>query len=177
MVQVPVSFFEIYYNIIPVEEIRLLHKVFKERRLRLSVAESCTGGMISHLITMLPGASQFFEAGAVTYSIESKKRILGIPEEIISEYGVVSEKVAIEMARRILELTETDYSISTTGNLGPDVLEGKERGLVYIGMCKRTHGEVTTMSRELRLRGDREENKKDASFEAIRFLLEGVNGV
>ncbi len=167
----------IYYNIIPVEEIRMLHKVFKERRLRLSVAESCTGGMISHLITMLPGASQFFEAGAVTYSIGSKKKILGIPEETISEYGVISEKVATEMAKRILELTGTDYSISTTGNLGPDVLEGKERGLVYIGICKRVCGKVITMSKELRLKGDREENKKDASFEAIRFLLEEVNVV
>lgn len=159
-----------------IEDITRIHEIFKKRRLRLSLAESCTGGMISHLITTPPGASQFFEAGVVTYSIEAKKLILGISEELISNYGVVSREIAMEMARRILEITGTDYSISTTGNLGPDVLEGKERGLVYIGLCKKDNGKIFLKDRELRLMGDRESNKSAASLEAIKFLLEEFDG-
>ncbi|MGB9716312.1 MAG: CinA family protein [Thermodesulfovibrionales bacterium] len=148
--------------------IKRVHGLFKKKKLTLSVAESCTGGLISHYITILPGASSFFEAGVVSYSAEAKKKILGISQRIISKYGVVSEKTAKEMAKKIRSLTKTDYSVSTTGNLGPDVLEGKERGLVYIAVSKK--GQV--FSKELRLKGNREENKEKASLSALRFLLE-----
>jgi len=109
------------------EVIKMVHEVFKKRGLTLSVAESCTGGLISHYITILPGASNFFEAGVVAYSAEAKKKILGISPEVISKHGVVSEKTAKEMAEKVRSLTGTDYSLSTTGNLGPDVLEGKAK--------------------------------------------------
>ncbi len=148
--------------------IRKVHKVFKEKGITLSVAESCTGGLISHYITTLPGASIFFEAGIVSYSVEAKKKILGVPFDIFSEYGVVSEETAREMAAKVRLLTGTDFSLSTTGNLGPDVLEGKEKGLVYIAVSKKE----LAISRELRLRGDREENKEEASLLALKFLIE-----
>jgi nicotinamide mononucleotide (NMN) deamidase PncC len=72
------------------------------------------------------------------------------------------------MAEKIRRLTKTDFSLSTTGNLGPDVLEGKEKGLVYIAVSK----EGITFSKELRLTGNREENKKEAALGALRFLIE-----
>lgn len=150
--------------------IKRVHEVFKKRGLTLSVAESCTGGLISHYITILPGASNFFEAGVVVYSVEAKKKILGISPEVISKHGVVSEKTAKEMAEKIRSLTGTDYSLSTTGNLGPDVLEGKMRGLIYTAVSKRGQ----TISRELRLKGSREENKGEASLLALRLLIEVV---
>jgi PncC family amidohydrolase len=154
------------------EVIEKVHEIFKEKGLTLSVAESCTGGLISHLLTILPGASTFFNGGVVTYSIDFKERFLGISSEIISAHGAVSEETAREMAERIRILVKTDYSLSTTGNLGPDVLEGKEKGLVYIAVSR----EGSTFPRELRLTGDREENKEEAALSALKFLIETVEG-
>jgi PncC family amidohydrolase len=148
--------------------IEQVHEIFKERGLTLSVAESCTGGLISHYITVLPGASSFFEAGVVTYSAEAKKKILGISPSTIKKYGVVSENTAGEMAENVRSLTGTDYALSTTGNLGPDVLEGKEKGLIYIAVSKTGQ----TISKKLRLTGDREENKEAASLSALNLLIE-----
>ena len=152
--------------------IQRMHRLFKEKGLTLSVAESCTGGLISHYITTLPGASIFFKAGIISYSIGVKKKILGVSFDVISEYGVVSEETAREMADKVRLLTETDFALSTTGNLGPDVLEGKEKGLVYMAVSK----EDLTVSRELRLKGNRQENKERASLLALRFLIEMTEG-
>jgi PncC family amidohydrolase len=154
------------------EVIKKVHKLFKKKKLTLSVAESCTGGLISHYITVLPGASSFFEAGVVPYSVETKKKLLCISGRIISKYGAVSDETARQMAEKVRTLTGTDYSLSTTGNLGPDVLEGKERGLVYIAVSKKGQ----TFSRELRLKGNREENKEKAAFSALKLLIETVDG-
>jgi PncC family amidohydrolase len=152
------------------EVIYKVHELFEKKVLTLSVAESCTGGLISHYITTLPGASTFFEAGVVAYSIEFKKKILGVSSETISRYGVVSEEAAGEMAEKIRVLAKTDFSLSTTGNLGPDVLEGKEKGLVYIAVSKTGQ----TFTKELRLEGNREENKEDAALAALKFLIDKI---
>jgi PncC family amidohydrolase len=145
-----------------------VHELFKKRRLKLSVAESCTGGLISHYLTAPPGASIFFEGGVVSYSIEFKNGILGVSSETISRYGVVSEETAKEMADKIRVLTRADFSLSTTGNLGPEVLEDKEKGLVYVAVSKKGQ----TLSRELRFRGERESIKEKASLAALEFLIE-----
>jgi nicotinamide-nucleotide amidase len=150
--------------------IKKVHELFKKKGLSLSVAESCTGGLVSHYITILPGASNFFEAGIVSYSAGAKKKILGISPKIISKYGLVSEKTAQQMAEKVRSLTGSDYSLSTTGNLGPDVLEGKERGVVYIAVSKKGR----TFSRGLRLKGNREENKEKAALSALGFLVEVI---
>ena len=150
--------------------IKKVHKIFKKKGLTLSIAESCTGGLISHYITTLSGASAFFVAGIVSYSGDAKKTLLGVSSKTIQHYGVVSEETAREMAEKVRLLTKTDYSISTTGNLGPDVLEGKERGLVYIAASK----EGKTISKKLQLKGDREANKEEASLSALRFLVKLV---
>ncbi len=154
------------------ESINRVHEIFKNRGLTLSVAESCTGGLISHYLTTLPGASAFFFAGIVSYTEEAKKSILGISDETVSNHGVVSEETAREMAEKVRMLAKTDYSISTTGNLGPDVLEGKEKGLVYLAASK----EGMIISRDLKLRGDRNDNKEEASISALRLLIELVEG-
>jgi len=152
------------------EVIQRVHELFRGKGLTLSVAESCTGGLISYYLTSLPGASNFFEAGVVSYSIESKKGIIGVSPEIISRHGAVSEATAREMAEKVRPLTRTDYSLSTTGNLGPDVLEGKNKGLIYIAIST----EKQTFSRKLSLTGRREENKEKASLLALKFLIEAV---
>ena len=147
-----------------------IHEVFKKQGLTLSVAESCTGGLISHCITILPGASTFFKAGIVSYSEETKKRILGVLPLTIMNHGVISEETAREMAEKVRTLTDTDYSLSTTGNLGPDVLEGKEKGLIYIAVSR----QGKTLAQRLKLRGDREANKEKACISALRLLVEFI---
>ena len=147
-----------------------VRELFSKRKLTLSAAESCTGGLISHYVTSLPGASGFFVAGIVSYAAEIKQSLLGVSPDIIQEKGVVSAETAVDMAGRMRMLALTDYSVSTTGNLGPDVLEGKERGLVYIAACSENRAEV----RELMLSGGREENKEEAAVSALRLLIELV---
>ncbi|OGW36342.1 MAG: hypothetical protein A2Y97_05955 [Nitrospirae bacterium RBG_13_39_12] len=148
--------------------INKVHELFRKQYLTLSVAESCTGGLISHYLTTVPGASTFFRGGIVAYSVEMKKEILGISSKTISRHGMVSEETAKEMAERVRIMAETDFSLSTTGNLGPEVLEDKDKGLVYIAVCKRGG----TFSKELRLKGEREVIKEKATLEALKFLNE-----
>ncbi len=153
------------------EHIIRVHNIFKEKRFTLSVAESCTGGLISHYITSFPGASEFFIAGLVVYSAEMKKKLLHIPSKVIDKFGVVSNQTAREMAERVRKITLTDFSVSTTGNLGPDVLEGKEKGLVYIAVSRRNH----TFVKEYTFKGNRRQNKENAVIKALELLIEIVS--
>ncbi|MEW6601756.1 MAG: CinA family protein [Nitrospirota bacterium] len=148
--------------------VKKVHELFKNGQLTLSVAESCTGGLVCHMMTDEPGASAFFKAGIVAYADDIKKGILGVSPETIDRFGVVSRETACEMAEKVRRISNTDYSLSTTGNLGPDVLEGKARGLVYISAGR----EGRTISRELRLKGDRAANKKEAAVSAMGLLIE-----
>lgn len=152
--------------------IRDVHQLFTTRGLRLSVAESCTGGLISHYLTWLSGSSKFFESGIVTYSASSKETILGVSSETIVSHGVVSSETAKEMAEKMRLLSRTDYALSITGNLGPDVLEGKERGLIYAAISR----EGKTLTKELRLTGDRTQNREEAALLSLRFLLDELSG-
>lgn len=145
-----------------------LHEFFKKQKLTLSAAESCTGGLISHWITSVPGATAFFRAGIVAYSIDCKEDILNVSDDVIKKFGMVSKEVAIEMAERVRLLTKTDYSVSTTGNLGPDVLEGKNSGLIYVAVSK----EGETVTKQLNLNGSREENKEEAALAVLLLLVE-----
>jgi len=133
----------------------------------LSTAESCTGGLIASSITDIPGASKIFLGGVVVYATEMKKRILKIPE-IVFTYGVISQEMATAMALSVKSLTGSDYSISTTGNLGPDTMEGKPAGLIYIAVATPENVFV----KELRFQGDRYFNKINATNEALKFLIE-----
>jgi PncC family amidohydrolase len=151
--------------------IREVHSLFTNKGLKLSVAESCTGGLISHYLTWFPGSSRFFEAGAVTYSVLAKEELLGISPETIASHGVISRETAKEMAERIRLISRTDYALSTTGNLGPDLLEGKEKGLVYVGISR----EGKTIIKELELKGDRTRNKEEAALSALRFLKDQLS--
>ena len=152
--------------------VKRVHEIFTDKGLTLSVAESCTGGLISSYLTDLPGASGFFIAGVVSYSEEAKKGILGVSSATIRKYGVISAETAKEMAERMRVMAKTDYALATTGNLGPDVLEEKEKGLVYIAASKKGK----TISHELQLKGIREKNKEDATVSALQLLIELSEG-
>ena len=110
--------------------------LLRERGLTLGTAESCTGGMMASLMTDLPGASQVFRGGVVSYHEEVKAQVLGVPEEILAGYCAVSPQVAEAMARGAKKLLGCDLAVSATGVAGPDPdSRGNPVGLVYLGLA------------------------------------------
>lgn len=144
-----------------------IHDYFINSHMTLSVAESCTGGLICSFLTDIEGSSSFFKGGIVCYWTESKIDVLGIPPEMITSSGAVSSETAIEMAERTRLLFSSDYAVSVTGNLGPAAIEDKQKGLIYIGFSKKGQ----TKFQQLLLSGDRIENKEIAALSALKFLI------
>ncbi|MEG1642431.1 MAG: CinA family protein [Synergistaceae bacterium] len=104
------------------------------KKIKISFAESCTGGMVSSAFTEIPGASEIFMGSAVTYSNESKIKILGVTTQTIDTYGAVSSQCAEEMAKGSLKIYETDVAMSITGIAGPaGGTEEKPVGTVWFG--------------------------------------------
>jgi nicotinamide-nucleotide amidase len=113
---------------------QVINNLLRKKRKTMAVAESCTGGLISKLITDVPGASDIFVEGITTYQNQSKIRRLGVRPETLKKYGAVSEQTALEMARGLKTKTKAHYTLSVTGVAGPDGgSAAKPVGLVYIG--------------------------------------------
>ena len=113
-------------------------RLLKKKKLRISLAESCTGGMLSGIITSVNGSSRVFNLGLVTYSNESKVKVLKVSKKIIKKYGAVSKQVCLIMAKNISKIAKTDISASITGIAGPGGGSKKKPvGLVYIGIKNR----------------------------------------
>ena len=108
--------------------------ILKERSQTLSVAESCTGGNISHRITLVSGASKYYLGSVTSYAISVKEKVLGIDPSIIEKYGVVSEEVAKSMAEGVKTLIGSTYSVATTGLAGPGGDENNPEGTVCIAV-------------------------------------------
>ncbi|GHT38982.1 putative competence-damage inducible protein [Endomicrobiia bacterium] len=106
-----------------------------EKKKTVSFAESCTGGKIAATITDVPGSSLYFKSSVVTYSNESKIKLLGVKKETLSSFGAVSKETAKEMAKGVLKLSGSDYAFSVTGIAGPGGAREKPVGLVYIGFA------------------------------------------
>ncbi len=141
----------------------------KERGLRLSLAESCTGGMIGCEITSLSGSSSFFLGSAVTYSNESKESILGVTEDSLMKYGAVSEAVAKEMAIGSLKAYGADVSASVTGIAGPEGgTPEKPIGTVWMAV---TDG-VCTVAYENHFTGSRDEIRRKSTEVLIQHIIE-----
>ena len=112
-------------------------KILTKKKLKISFAESCTGGMVSSAITAISGSSKVFTLGLVIYSNKSKINVLKIPKNIIKKYGTVSEQVCLTMVKNISKITKTNICLSVTGIAGPDGgTKKKPVGLVYIGIKK-----------------------------------------
>lgn len=150
------------------EEIVLL--MLGMRDLKLSVAESCTGGLLSQRLTAIPNASRSFHGGAVVYASEQKENLCGVPWDLIQREGAVSEAVARTLAEGIRERTGCSLGLSITGVAGPAVSEGpdagKPVGLVYIGLSDGTDTQV----KEFHISGDRERVRLWASQHALEML-------
>ena len=113
---------------------KLVQKLSK-KKLKISFAESCTGGMLSGAITSISGSSKVFHLGLVTYSNKAKIDILKVPKKIINKYGAVSEECCLSMVKNLSKISKTNISVSITGIAGPNGgTKLKPVGLVYIGI-------------------------------------------
>tara|TARA_B100001996_G_scaffold301989_1_gene242560 strand:- start:225 stop:698 length:474 start_codon:yes stop_codon:yes gene_type:complete len=122
-------------------------KILKNKKLKISFAESCTGGMLASSITSVSGSSKVFRLGLVTYSNESKIKVLKVPKKIIRKYGSVSEQVCKIMAKNVSKIAKTNMSVSVTGIAGPSGgTKKKPVGLVYVCIKK---GNIINMKKYL----------------------------
>jgi nicotinamide-nucleotide amidase len=148
---------------------KLIGDLLRERGWTLSIAESCTGGLVCDRITDVSGSSDYFMGGMVNYSNESKARHLGIPLDYIRRHGAVSPQVAKKMAEGVRKAFGTTFGLSTTGVAGPT--GGTKRspvGRVFIGIAKGNK----TWVKKLDLKGNRREIKSKATDKGLQFFYE-----
>ena len=143
----------------------------KNRGLKIACVESCTGGMLSNILTGISGSSEYFECGIIAYSNDAKKHILNLDEESLKKYGAISLEMAEDLARNMLEISKADISLSTTGVAGPKPIENKPVGLVYIGHAYKFNKKIITKANKFQFSGDRSENKKLACLKALEGIL------
>ena len=118
-------------------------KILTKKKLKISFAESCTGGMLSSAITSVSGSSKVFNLGLVTYSNQSKIKVLKVSKKIIRKYGAVSEQVCLAMVKNVGKISKSNISVSITGIAGPiGSTKKKPIGLVYVGIKKGNRTEV-----------------------------------
>ena len=136
---------------------------------RLATAESITGGGIGAKLTAVPGSSKGYAGGIISYTDEVKKQLLGVPGELLHQFGAVSAPVAEAMASGVRERLQADFGLSVTGLAGPGGDDyGNPVGRVYIGYAD----ENRTVSREFTFSGDREAVRRQAAEEALKLILE-----
>lgn len=149
--------------------VKQLAEVLVKNKQQLAVAESCTGGWLTKVLTDLAGSSAWFERGFVTYSNDSKHEMLGVKESTLEQYGAVSEETVIEMAQGVLENSPADFSVSISGIAGPDgATKDKPVGLVWFAFADNDNN---VMSEQQVFRGERNEVREQAVHYALTKLL------
>ena len=162
---------DIFYNSTMLWEEKVA-QILAENKKTLSIAESCSGGLLANRITNIPGASHFFKLGLVTYSNASKMKLLKIPPQTLQQYGAVSEQVAGLMAREVRRIQGTDFGIGITGIAGPTGgTKQKPAGLTYIAISTR----FENLCLKCHFKGTRLQIKNQAATQALKLLLEFLN--
>ena len=149
-----------------------LHEALLERGLTVASAESLTGGALGDLLSSTPGASATYRGGVVSYATDVKQRLLGVTDETVAMYGVVSAECATQMAVGVRDLMGADWAVSTTGVAGPTLQEGKPAGTVYVGVT----GPEGTTTVLLPLDGDRRAVREGTCRAALTAMLDAVVG-
>ena len=117
--------------------LKILHKKLFDKKLTISVAESCTGGLLASNLTKLPNSSKYFQMGLITYSNEAKVKVLKVNKNIIKNYGAVSKECCEQMVKNLSKISKSKINVSITGIAGPGGgTKDKPVGLVYIGIKK-----------------------------------------
>lgn len=145
----------------------------RKRGLSLATAESCTGGLVGGALTAIPGSSDIYRGGIISYINQVKMGLLGVPEELLTQYGAVSAPVAEAMARGAAQVLGADVAVSTTGLAGPGGDDyGNSVGTVYLACAFR--GKVKSVCRHIS--GNREQVRISAVEEALTLIFETVTG-
>ena len=153
----------------PIE--RTVFDLLINKGMTFASAESCTGGNIAHVFTLIPGSSEVFKGTAVTYATPMKTKVLGVPAETIEKYGVVSQQVVEGMAKGVRDLMESDFGVATTGVAGPSGgTEENPVGTVWIGVAS-PHGVV---SQRFNFGKDRENVINRATIAAYEMLRQQI---
>jgi nicotinamide-nucleotide amidase len=140
--------------------------LLKERKLVLTTAESCTGGMIASMIVNVAGASSVFKEGYVTYSNEAKNKMLKVSKKTLKQFSAVSKETAREMATGGVHRSGADLCVAVTGVAGPDTEDGKPVGLVYISCFYKNKIVV----KECNFKGDRQQIRTQAAQRALSLV-------
>jgi PncC family amidohydrolase len=136
---------------------------------RIATVESCTGGLIGHVLTEVPGSSAYYLGGFVTYSDDAKRAMVGVPAEVLAAHGAVSAQTALAMATGGRDRTGADIGLSVTGIAGPDGgTAAKPVGLTYVAVADAVGGEV----RRFVWSGSRTDNKRSSAQAALELVLE-----
>ncbi|GJL84810.1 MAG: hypothetical protein DHS20C02_05850 [Micavibrio sp.] len=147
-----------------------LSALLRDKSMKLVTAESCTGGLVAASITELPGSSDVFERGFITYSNEAKTDLLNVPKQIITANGAVSAQVAESMAKGALDNSQGDIAISITGIAGPDGgSDEKPVGTIYIGYTIK--GGKTGNTHHV-FEGNRDDIRQQSTEAALSLLIE-----
>jgi PncC family amidohydrolase len=150
-----------------------LQEVCLGRSLTVGTAESCTGGLVAHVVTEVPGSSAYFLGAVVSYSDDAKKALLAVPGDVLAAHGAVSAQVARAMAVGARDRLRVDLAVAITGVAGPDGgSEAKPVGLTYVGVADGAGEDV----RRFQWAGDRGENKRLSARAALELLLERATG-
>ena len=153
---------------------QVVARLLCDRGLTLAVAESCSGGLVAHRLTNVPGSSRYFDRGVVAYSNRAKTEALGVPADLVAARGAVSPEVARAMAEGVRAVAGTDFGVGITGIAGPDGgTAEKPVGLTYIGLA----WEGASLAREYRFLSHREVNKVRASQMALELLRRRLLGI
>ena len=150
-----------------------LGNLLRERRLKLALAESCTGGLVGDRITNISGSSEYFLGGVVAYAYEAKVALLGVSWDTLNSKGAVSHETVLEMARGARKALASDIAVSISGIAGPGggTLD-KPVGTTWVGLVA-AEGEWTKL---FQFSGDREQNKSSAADAALQLLLDYLLG-
>ena len=146
-------------------------KLLLQKGKTMATAESCTGGYIAHLITSIAGSSAYFKGSVVSYANEVKNNVLHVAEQTLNTVGAVSEQTVQEMVKGVLDVMKTDYAVAVSGIMGPDGgTEEKPAGTVWIAVGNATN----IITRQLKLRFDRERNIQVTAVQALNFLRQFI---
>ncbi|WP_017605061.1 CinA family protein [Nocardiopsis alkaliphila] len=149
------------------------HAALLESGATCATAESLTGGLIGAHLTSVPGASATYRGGFVTYATETKGTLLGVPEDLLAEYGAVHPDVAAHMARGARRLTDADHAVAVTGVAGPEPQDGHEVGTVFVALAG---PDAHTQVHSFRFTGDRAGIRYHTVEGALRLLMIAVRG-
>lgn len=152
---------------------RSVHDLLRQRGLTLATAESCTGGLIGHILTEIAGSSEWYVGGLVSYSDRLKRDELGVPQSTLEQHGAVSAQTCVAMADGARQRYGASLALAVTGIAGPGGgSEAKPVGLTYVGVADEDGHDA----RRHQWRGDRTANKRDSAMAALELLVDHLAG-